>query len=224
SACCSVHGLLFSLTMGRRKTKKSPSTPLSQWTPVVQGLNSDVSDSNPETPELELPPSMKPIEEIDEENSEEENPSSIGAPEISKGSIDDAIAENDDVVTLITTDSGSARAQRLQELVRSATSFHSDPLEIHQPNPSNLISSMNDMGAAPDATPDEIMANPEHFGLGTKTLISEKTGLHARQILSGSTSNLPPSPVHDSSAQEGNPTANEQDNSKRQWSHLFANN
>ncbi|GAB2284087.1 hypothetical protein Dimus_018560 [Dionaea muscipula] len=62
--------------MGRRK-KKPPLIPFSQWTPIVQGLNSDASD---EPSDLETSFPLEPLEEENELISEDERcPSSNGA-------------------------------------------------------------------------------------------------------------------------------------------------
>ncbi|GAB2303802.1 hypothetical protein Dimus_037780, partial [Dionaea muscipula] len=73
--------------MGRRKKKKW--IPWSQWTPVVQGLSKDASESCSDVADLEASTPMKPIEEESENISEDEScPSSIRNPESSDFAID----------------------------------------------------------------------------------------------------------------------------------------
>ncbi|GAB2303225.1 hypothetical protein Dimus_037222 [Dionaea muscipula] len=73
--------------MGRRKKKKW--IPWSQWTPVVQGLSKDASESSSDVADLEASTPMKPIEEESEHFSEDEScPSSIRNPESSDFAID----------------------------------------------------------------------------------------------------------------------------------------
>ncbi|GAB2302573.1 hypothetical protein Dimus_036579, partial [Dionaea muscipula] len=81
------------LTMGRRKKKKW--IPWSQWTPVVQGLSSDASESSFDAADLETSTPLKPIEEESELNSEDEScPSSMRISESSELAIDDVDSES----------------------------------------------------------------------------------------------------------------------------------
>ncbi|GAB2302807.1 hypothetical protein Dimus_036801 [Dionaea muscipula] len=76
------------LTMGRRKKKKW--IPWSQWTPVVQGLSTDASESCFDAADLEASTPLKTIEEESELNSEDEScPSSMRNSESSEIAIDD---------------------------------------------------------------------------------------------------------------------------------------
>ncbi|GAB2292584.1 hypothetical protein Dimus_026822, partial [Dionaea muscipula] len=78
--------------MGRRKKKKW--IPWSQWTPVVQGLSTDASESSFDVADLEASTPMKTIEEETEINSEDEScPSSIRNTESSEIAIDDVASE-----------------------------------------------------------------------------------------------------------------------------------
>ncbi|GAB2269271.1 hypothetical protein Dimus_004196 [Dionaea muscipula] len=138
-ACCSVHVLLLSLTMGRRKKKKIPLIPFSQWTPIVQGLNTDASDSGSEAVDPDSAPSMEPIDEEIELNPEDEScPSSNGDSAMPGTSIDDALADGKDSAPL-----------------------QNSPLEINLMNPNASTSSMDDMGNALEAAIKEIRANPD---------------------------------------------------------------
>ncbi|GAB2303065.1 hypothetical protein Dimus_037057 [Dionaea muscipula] len=92
--------------MGRRK-KKKVFLPYSLWTPIVQGLNTDASDSGAETADLESSHPMEPIEEHDEAISgDDSGSSSNGEAHSSEASIDDAIAANDDVSSDFAPNSG----------------------------------------------------------------------------------------------------------------------
>ncbi|GAB2301296.1 hypothetical protein Dimus_035329, partial [Dionaea muscipula] len=208
--------------MGRRKKKKIPLIPISQWTPIVQGLNTDDSDSSSEAADLDSAPLMEPIDEENELNSEDVScPSSNNASAMPDATIDDATADGKDCSPLQNT-----------------------PPEIHLMNPNSSNSSMDEMGDALDAAIEEIRANPDKplledlrcpipvnpsdSGLNptqsSELLVdSRKTdneGQQARQARMNSSSS---SPQHASPALEG-PHPSKDDNYKGQWSQLFANN
>ncbi|GAB2293093.1 hypothetical protein Dimus_027306 [Dionaea muscipula] len=220
--CCSVHGFLHSITMGRRKKKKIPLIPFSQWTPFVQGLNTDASDSGSEAVDPDSAPPMEPIDEEIELNSEDEScPSSNGDSAMPETSIDDTLADGKDSAPL-----------------------QNSPLEINLMNPNASTSSMDDMGSAPEAAIEEIRANPDvpHLddlrcpipgnsldsGLNPSQNLekladlgsTECEGKRAQQARMDSSIS---SPSHASPAQVGLHTLKD-DNFKGQWSHLFANN
>ncbi|GAB2302490.1 hypothetical protein Dimus_036499, partial [Dionaea muscipula] len=251
---------------GEEEKEKTPLIPWSQWTPVVQGLIPNTSDTSFETTDFEPPLPMEPIEEDDEEMSEDDNSSSIGGSNASAASIDDVFAQRDDVPASTITDSGICQGPDLLGFpdLHDSLQIEDDavqlrlqkdtigPLGSHQQNPNDLIPPMEDFDLATEPTSAGSMCtvdlplladqqNPNQVhpvdsslsssqqmqqisDLGMKTLTSEFRGQHSRQPMNDSCLGLPPSSCHAPPAQDGIPTSVDNDNSKSQWSHLFANN
>ncbi|GAB2302828.1 hypothetical protein Dimus_036823 [Dionaea muscipula] len=155
---CSSYVFLLSITMGRKKKKKNPLIPWSQWTPVVQGLIPSSSDTSFETSDFEPPLPMEPIEEDDEEMSEDDHPSSIGGSNASAASIDDVFAQRDDGPASSITDSGICQGPDLLGFpdLHDSLQIEDDavhlrlqkdkigPLGSDQQNPNDLIPPVDD--------------------------------------------------------------------------------
>ncbi|GAB2302925.1 hypothetical protein Dimus_036918, partial [Dionaea muscipula] len=205
--------------MGKKKKKIS----LSQWTLIVARMSSDASDVSSETSDLGNSFPLEPLEEENELPSEDGRcPSLNGDSETSKVSIDDAVAEVDEVIADLEPISGIPH-------LPDNLGFHESSLTLNsayagpQVCPSTSIPLMGSSAST--------SLNPPPHNTSLNEMVDSVDTEELPCLRENASNDLPclrendyaaPIPINNAIAKgSSNPTSS---SFKGQWSNLFANN